>query len=162
MTIKTSGEKVEVKLEIDGDEVTKTLIDNDHEHPEDPPDLGFLDDLENLQNEENLDLDYATEDDIALDEEIGQDQSEEDYEPIKPIKPKKTKNKTKVKKEVGEKKIVEKKVDLTEDKDTQCFYCGEMIHMSNIREHMKETHGNYSGRMHGEPRYDFHIYFWGL
>ena len=39
-----------------------------------------------------------------------------------------------------------------EKKETQCYYCGQMINMCNIKEHMSKTHGNYHGRMHGNPR----------
>ena len=37
-------------------------------------------------------------------------------------------------------------------KDTQCYYCGQIISVTEIKEHMIQTHGSYHGRMHGIPR----------
>ena len=36
--------------------------------------------------------------------------------------------------------------------NTQCYYCGQMIALFNIKDHMTDTHGSYHGRMHGNPR----------
>ena len=38
------------------------------------------------------------------------------------------------------------------DTETQCYYCGQMFLVSQIKEHMSNTHGSYFGRMHGAPR----------
>ena len=40
----------------------------------------------------------------------------------------------------------------SDSKDTQCYYCGQIISVTEIKEHMSQTHGSYHGRMHGIPR----------
>ena len=40
----------------------------------------------------------------------------------------------------------------SDNKDTQCYYCGQIISVTEIKEHMSQTHGSYHGRMHGIPR----------
>ena len=37
----------------------------------------------------------------------------------------------------------------SDSKDTQCYYCGQIISVTEIKEHMSQTHGSYHGRMHG-------------
>ena len=40
----------------------------------------------------------------------------------------------------------------SDSKDTQCYYCGLILSVTEIKEHMSQTHGSYHGRMHGIPR----------
>ena len=52
--------------------------------------------------------------------------------------------------------VQDDKVNLEEiksdSKDTQCYYCGQIVSVTEIKEHMSQTHGSYHGRMHGIPR----------